>query len=54
MKGVKDTAKYIVTNIFRSEEEAERRQRIQEGMANIICRTESNQQIQYKRVKCGS
>lgn len=40
-----------VVNLFKSKEELERKQSVQAGIANIICRTESNQNIRYTRVK---
>ncbi|WP_156900504.1 hypothetical protein [Anaerovorax odorimutans] len=47
----KDTGNCKVVNIFKTDDEEERKKLLQEGIANIICRTESNEVIKYIRVK---
>ncbi|WP_324824219.1 hypothetical protein [Sinanaerobacter sp. ZZT-01] len=42
--------KNCVVNLFKSKEE-ERRQSVQTGLANVICRTESTSAIKYIRTK---
>lgn len=39
-----------VINIFKNDQE-ERKKALQDGIANIICRTESNDKMKYIRVK---
>lgn len=40
-----------VINIFQTKEEIDRKRKVQNGLANIICRAESNDGIKYVRVK---
>lgn len=40
-----------VINIFKNNQEEERKKALQDGIANIICRTESNDKMKYIRAK---
>lgn len=40
-----------VINIFQTKENVERKRKVQNGLANIICRSESAGSVKYIRVK---